>query len=282
MKKNILKAAVNTVLSVILTLSLMLSVLVSTVVGFVIESDLLFEKLKENGAYEEKIAQIKEEIEVLVVNSGVDEAFIETIFPSEELVISAYNVSVSRLLGRTLQAVSLDEYKNTVKTAFSEKALEHGITKEEDINEIAEVYWQDISQIFTRVTGFVGAGTVGSYIPAIVDIANTVRIPLFVLSAFVYLFMFILNRRNGTFYSVIPFISQSAFFAAAYFIFKNFVAKRTFDAVQLGLLSSADAYLSHVLKISLIPLFAAMLIFAINITINLIIRGKKIGKEQEI
>ncbi len=282
MKKDILKAAVNTVLSVILTIAVMLSAVAATVVDFVIESDLVFEKLEQNGAYEDKIAQIAEEIEVLVVNSGVDGEFIERILPPDDLVRSAYNVSVGKLLGRNPAPVSTEEYKNAVISAFSEKALEHGITEKEDIDEITGVYWQDISEIFGRVTGFIGAGTVGAYIPAVVSAVETALLPVVILAAAVYLFMIILNRRNGTFYSVIPFISQSAFFGAAYLIFKSFVAKRNFDAVQLGLLSSADAYIFYVLKISLALLLGALLVFAINTTTNLIIRGKKIGKEQEI
>lgn len=281
MMKTFLKAAVNTVLSVILTPALILAIVASTCVSYVIESELLFEKLEENGAYEDKIAQIKEEIEVLVVNSGVDEAFIERILPSDEMVINAYKASVSRLLGRSAEPVSTEAYKATVTSAFSEKALEHGITKQEDINEITSVYWQDISEIFTRVTNFIGAGTVGSYVPVVVSAANTAKLPVIILAALVYLFMLILNRRSGTFYSVIPFISQSTLLGAAYLVLDGFIKGKTFDSVQLGLLTSAEAYLIFVLKISLALTLAALLIFAINITINLI-RGKKIGKKQEI
>lgn len=281
MMKTFLKAAVNTVLSVILTPALILAIFESTCVSYVIESELLFEKLEENGAYEDKIAQIKEEIEVLVVNSGVDEAFIERILPSDEMVINAYKVSVSRLLGRSAEPVSTESYKATVTAAFSEKALEHGITEQDDINEITSVYWQDISEIFTRVTSFIGAGTVGSYVSVIVSAADAVRLPAIILAALVYLFMLILNRKSGTFYSVIPFISQSALLGAAYFVLDGFIKGKTFDSVQLGLLTSAEAYLIFVLKISLALTLAALLIFAINITINLI-RGKKIGKKQEI
>lgn len=282
MKRDILKVAVNTVLSIILTLAVMLSIVAATVVDFVIESDIVFEKLEQNGAYEDKIAQIAEEIKVLVVNSGVDGEFIERILPPDDLVINAYNVSVGKLLGRNPAPVSTDEYKNAVISAFSEKALDHGITEKEDINEIAGVYWQDISEIFVRVTGFIGAGTIGAYVPSVVSAVETALLPVVILAVAVYLFMIILNRRSGTFYSVIPFISQSAFFGAAYLIFKSFVAKRNFDTVQLGLLSSADAYLFYVLKISLALLLGALLVFAINTTINLIIRGKRIGKEQKI
>lgn len=282
MKKEILKAAVNTVLSVILTFALMLSVIAATAVDFLIESDIIFESLEESGAYAAKIAQIDEEIKVLVVNSGVDDAFIERILPSDELVVSAYNVSLEKLLGRNPVPVSTEEYKNAVISAFSEKALEHGITEQTDIDEIAGIYWSDISEIFERVTGFIGASTIGAYVPVLVSTSETAFIPLVILAVFVYLFMLALNRRGGTFYSVIPFITQSAFFSAAYLIFKNFVSKRNFDAVQSGLLASADAYLFYVLKISFALLLAALLVFAINTTINLIIRGKKIGKEQEI
>lgn len=283
MKKSIIKAIVNTVLSVILTGALMLSIVTATAVDFVIDSELVFEKLEANGAYGEKIAQIAEEIEVLVVNSGVDEEFIKRILPPDDLVKSAYNVSVARLLGRSYPAVSTEEYKNTVIAAFSEKALEHGITEEADIAEIANVYWLDISQIFDRVTGFLGAGTIGAYVPYISSLLNTATLPLIALAVFVYLFMLVLNHKNSTFYSVIPFIAQGALFGAAYFVLKDFIAKRSLDAVQLGILSSADAYLAFVLKISLSLVLGALLIFVINTIINLMIkRGKKIGKEQEI
>ncbi len=282
MKKGILKAAVNTVLSVILTFAVMLTIIAATVVDFVIESELVFEKLEQNGAYEEKIEQIEEEISVLVVNAGVDDEFVKKILPSDELVKSAYNVSVSTLLGRDVPPVSVEEYKNAVISAFSEEAPQHGITEKADIDEIADIYWRDISQIFSRVTGFMGAAAVGAYVPLAVSVIETALWPIAILAAAVYLFMIILNRRNGTFYTVIPFITQSAFFGIAYLIFERFLSKRNFDSIQLGLLSSADAYLIYVLKISLALLLGALLVFAINTTINLIIRGKKIGKEQEI
>jgi hypothetical protein len=198
------------------------------------------------------------------------------------MVKAAYNVSVARLLGRSYPPVSTDEYKSTVIGAFSEKALEHGITEQEDIDEIADVYWQDISQIFDRVTGFMGAGTVGAYVPALKAALEAALIPLLVLAAFVYLFMLVLDRKSGTFYPVIPFAVQAFLFAAAYLILKNFALGRSFDAVQYALLSSAQTYMFFVLKISLALLLGAVLVFAINTIINLTIRGKKIGKEQEI
>lgn len=278
MKKRI-KLLVNIFLSAVLALLILTSLICATFNDFVIDSDLLFAKMEENEAYKEKHEFICEEIQTLLLNSGVSEGFIETVYPSYDLVKESYENSLLKLFSKQENQVDLSSYKETVISAFKAESIAQGITEEEDIAEITQIYWDDIEGIFKGATGFIGAGTIGAYISSLVSAIDKVLIPIIICAVIVYAFMIYLNAKKNFLFTAVPFAVTNIFIFLVYLLLSGYAKGGNFDSIQMSFINLGCEYLIYILQIGILLLATALLVVFVKIIINKIMRGKKVGKE---